>query len=227
MFSATCHTCKMLSSATDAITQASLAFHAKSATFAVWPPWMKRSSGGPSSASSVVCSSPILERSHTLSRRSRLAEARMVSLKGDHCTWYTSSVCASNECSLVFRLRMSHSATVLSAEPVASRNSEKGLKARQLISLVCASTTWFARSRQESRESQIISLQSSPTEPKSCGWWQWNPTSSTTLVWPVYVSLASRMCDDLVPWVMSHAQTRESSEPDNRSPCSWGLHASP
>jgi len=42
----------MLSSATEAITQSSLGFQLKSLILEVWPPWMKRSSGGPSAASS-------------------------------------------------------------------------------------------------------------------------------------------------------------------------------
>lgn len=43
----------MLSSATDAIihSPASSGFQALSETLLVWPPWMKRSSGGPSSTS--------------------------------------------------------------------------------------------------------------------------------------------------------------------------------
>ena len=44
----------------------------------------------------------------------------------------TSSVCPSSEWSFVLSERMSHSATVLSAEPVARMYSEKGLKATQL-----------------------------------------------------------------------------------------------
>ena len=44
------------------------------------------SSGGPSSESSVVCSSPILLKSHTWSLRSVPLDARIVSLCGDHCT---------------------------------------------------------------------------------------------------------------------------------------------
>ena len=49
-------TCRMLSSATEAMTQSSEGFQAKSETLDVWPPWMNSSSGGPSSASSGVCS---------------------------------------------------------------------------------------------------------------------------------------------------------------------------
>ena len=40
-------------------------------------------------------------------------------------------------------------------------------------------------SYRESRVSQIMSLQSSPTEPKSCGLCRCQATSSTTFVWPV------------------------------------------
>ncbi len=47
--------CRMLSSATEATTQSSDGFHAKSDTLLVWPPWMNSSSGGPSSASSGAC----------------------------------------------------------------------------------------------------------------------------------------------------------------------------
>ena len=79
-------TCMMLSSETEQMTHGSLGFHEKSEILAVWPPWMNRSSGGPSSASSADCSSPILERSHTWRRRSVPEEAKMVSLWGDHCT---------------------------------------------------------------------------------------------------------------------------------------------
>ncbi len=45
----------MLSSATEATTQSSEGFQAKSETLEVWPPWMNSSSGGPSSASSGDC----------------------------------------------------------------------------------------------------------------------------------------------------------------------------
>ena len=48
-------TCRMLSSATEATTQSSVGFHAKSDTFEVCPPWMNSNSGGPSSASSGDC----------------------------------------------------------------------------------------------------------------------------------------------------------------------------
>ena len=45
-----------------------------------------KSSGGPSSASSPDCSSPILLRSHTCRRLSVPLDAKIVSLCGDHCT---------------------------------------------------------------------------------------------------------------------------------------------
>ena len=93
---------------------------------------LTKSSGGPSSASSADCSSPILERSQTCRRRSVPEEARIVSLWGDHCTWKISSLCDSKLWSLSLRLRRSQSATVLSALPVARMNSLYGLKLRQL-----------------------------------------------------------------------------------------------
>lgn len=113
----------MLSSETEQITHGSFGFHEKSEIFAVCPPWINNSSGGPSSASSAVCSSPIFDRSHTCKRRSVPLDARIVSLCGDHCTWKISSLCDSKECSFNLRLRRSHSATVLSADPVARMNS--------------------------------------------------------------------------------------------------------
>lgn len=57
------HTCRMLSSATEAMTQSSDGFHAKSEILLVWPPWMNSSSGGPSSASSFVCKIQLTHRS--------------------------------------------------------------------------------------------------------------------------------------------------------------------
>lgn len=113
----------MLSSDTEQMTHGSLGFQEKSEIFAVCPPWMNNSSGGPSSASSAVCSSPIFDRSHTCKRRSVPLDARIVSLCGDHWTWKISSLCDSKECSFNLRLRRSHSATVLSADPVARMNS--------------------------------------------------------------------------------------------------------
>ncbi len=41
-------TCRMLSSDTEAMVQGSSSFQLRSDTLAVWPPWMKSSSGGPS-----------------------------------------------------------------------------------------------------------------------------------------------------------------------------------
>ena len=87
------HTWTILSSAAEAITQLSLGFQLKSVIFDVWPPWInnnyekkiknlkcfyfldkinsnkseKITSGGPSSASSGVCSAPIRATSLYLS----------------------------------------------------------------------------------------------------------------------------------------------------------------
>ena len=77
-------TCIILSSETEQITQGSLGFQEKSEIFAVCPPWINKSSGGPSSASSADCSSPIFDKSHTCRRRSVPEEAKIVSLCGDH-----------------------------------------------------------------------------------------------------------------------------------------------
>ena len=159
----------MLSSAHEAMSHSSLGFQAKSEILDVWPPWMNweklaslsnirewrhqikltRSSGGPSSASSVDWGSPIRLKSHTCSLRSPLDDARIVSLNGAHCTWYTWSRWPENVCNFEFRFLKSHKATVwittleswrtislahvhtLSAEPVARIHSLKGLKERQ------------------------------------------------------------------------------------------------
>lgn len=59
MLSAICQICMTLSSETEQITQGSLGFQEKSDILAEWPPWMKSSSGGPSTPSSSDCSSPI------------------------------------------------------------------------------------------------------------------------------------------------------------------------
>lgn len=71
-----------------------------------------KSSGGPSSASSGDCSSPILLKSHTCKRLSVPLDANIVSLCGDHCTWNISSLCDSKECNFNLRFRKSHNATV-------------------------------------------------------------------------------------------------------------------
>ena len=65
MLSAISQICRMLSSATLAMTHFSQGFHDSSDILAVWPPWTNSSSGGPSSASSSDCSSPILKGHNT------------------------------------------------------------------------------------------------------------------------------------------------------------------
>lgn len=60
--------------------------HLKSPTRLVWPPWMKSSSGGPSSASSGLCSSPMRLKLHTLTRLSAEHDPRMVSSNDAHWT---------------------------------------------------------------------------------------------------------------------------------------------
>jgi hypothetical protein len=66
----------------EAIVNSYVGCHAKSEILLVWPPCTNRSSGGPSSASSALCSSPILCSAHTLRRRSAPHEARIVGLSG-------------------------------------------------------------------------------------------------------------------------------------------------
>lgn len=119
----------MLSSAVLASIQGSAGFHAISEILLVWPPcmnWRRKfefarheidlialtsNSGGPSSISSGVCSFPILDRSHTSTRRSLPAVASTASLCGDHASWRISPLCARNSCSFLLGLRRSHRAT--------------------------------------------------------------------------------------------------------------------
>jgi len=88
------HTIAMLSSAELARVHVSDSPGAqqKSVGGAVCPPWTKSNSGGPSSASSGVCSWPMRLRSHMLIRRSEEAEANTVGECGDHAKWRTSCV---------------------------------------------------------------------------------------------------------------------------------------
>lgn len=82
--SAGCQICSTLSSATDAIVNSDVGCHAKSDILLVCPPCTKSSSGGPSSASSGDCSSPILCSAHMFNRRSAPQDARIVGLSGAH-----------------------------------------------------------------------------------------------------------------------------------------------
>lgn len=123
-------------------------------------------------------------KSQTCSRLSVPEEAKMVSLWGDHCTWKISSLCDSKLCSFSFKLRKSHRATVLSADPVAKINSEYGLKLRQFTSAVWASTVWEGLLGLLHRVSQIMSFWSSATDPNRLSCNKCHATSSTTAVWP-------------------------------------------
>lgn len=67
-------------------------------------------------------------------------------LCGDDWAWKISSLCDSNECNFYFKLRKYHSATYLSADPVAKMNYEYGLKLKQFTSVICASTVQLLRS---------------------------------------------------------------------------------
>jgi hypothetical protein len=75
------------------------------------------SSGGPSSASSSLCSCPMREVSHTRMRRSAPDEANTDSLNGAHDTAFTSSVWPRKEWTGTLVLRRSHMRTCLSVPP--------------------------------------------------------------------------------------------------------------
>lgn len=104
-------------------------------------------------------------------------------------------------------LRRSHSATVLSAEPVARIYSEYGLNERQLTSAECASIICEGLLAHDAeRVSQSISFLSSPTEPNMESWRRCQATSSTTAVWPLNMVMASRV-RPAVGWeLMFHKQ---------------------
>lgn len=145
----------MLSSAVLARHHSLFGFQLRSLGRAVCPPWTKRSSGGPSSWSSGVCSSPIWLMSQRLTRRSDDDDAKTVSEWGDQASWMTSSVCDSNEWSLAERLRRSQRPIVLSPEPVRSRFGDAGEKATALTSAVCASTACDGLTVESDRVSQL------------------------------------------------------------------------
>mmetsp|Transcript_28063 Transcript_28063/g.72772 ORF Transcript_28063/g.72772 Transcript_28063/m.72772 type:complete len:219 (+) Transcript_28063:223-879(+) len=218
----------MLSSATDAIVHShtGFGFHAKSEILEVWPPWMNISSGGPSLASSSVCGSPILLTSQIMRRRSAPQELKIVSQCGLQHTWKISSVWWSSVCSGVARFRRSCSSTVLSAEPVMSTYSWKGLNARQFTSALCDSQLLLSP-LPLARVSQMRSCLSSPTEPNMVGCLQCHATSSTLPLWCAKVLSASNVLLPLLMSRMSHRQICLSSEPLSRWPSWRGLHARP
>lgn len=217
----------MLSSDTEHMTHESFGFHAKSDIFAVCPPWMNNNSGGPSSASSLVCSSPIRLKSQMFSLRSVPLDAKMVSLCGDHCTWNISSLCEVNVCNFTLILRKSHRATVLSAEPVAKMYSENGLKDKQFTSAKWASTTWAGLFVSLDLVSQIIRVWSSETEPNNDSCNKCQATSSTTEVCPVNVDNASMVFSELTRSLISHKQMVWSSEALSKCPLKFAFHDKP
>lgn len=86
--------CTTLSSAALAIYQSmpSPKAQATSVGVVVCPPCTNNSSGGPSSASSGVCSRPMEAKSQIATRLSEDAEAKIVSCVGDHDTFNISSL---------------------------------------------------------------------------------------------------------------------------------------
>mmetsp|Transcript_7463 Transcript_7463/g.14765 ORF Transcript_7463/g.14765 Transcript_7463/m.14765 type:complete len:224 (+) Transcript_7463:135-806(+) len=223
MFSAICQTCRTLSSDTDAMTQSSLGLKARSLSLLVWPPWMKRSSGGPSSASSGVCSWPIRDRSQTLTRRSADEEPRIVpSPNGAQVTLKTSAVWPLKTERGSERLRRSHRLTSVSLEPVANTCSWQGLKAMEFTSilwassLVCAEPLAFF-----CLTSHTLTALSSPTLPTTLGSNMCQATSSTTSVWPQNLDTASTPTAPPAAF-RSHMHTSLSSPQLTRCP-SWDL----
>ena len=150
-------TCKTLSSAVLAKCHFAAGLQLISLGFEVCPPWTNINSGGPSSASSGVCSAPIWSRFQIWIRRSSEADAKWVPRWGDHATCVTGAEWDSNEWSLVEILRISHSATVwnvsydhvvrrrgptLSPDPVRRSHSLSGANETALISDLWALSPW-------------------------------------------------------------------------------------
>ena len=170
----------MLSSAAEHMTHGSDGFHEISLTRFVCPPCINNNSGGPSSASSGVCSFPILDKSQIITLLSLPALAKIGSSSGHHATVVTSSLCPSNECNLSFKLRKSHNATVLSDEAVRKTNSAEGLKEMELMGWEWPLTLWAGWEVEVERMSWIWMVRSSETEAKRESWRGWKETSLTT-----------------------------------------------
>lgn len=151
-------TCKTLSSAVLAKCHFAAGLQLISLGLEVCPPWTNINSGGPSSASSGVCSAPIWSRFQIWIRRSSEADAKWVPRWGDHATCVTCAEWDSKEWSLVEIFRISHNATVclvsldyhsrccgehtLSPEPVRRSHSLSGAKETALISDLWALSPW-------------------------------------------------------------------------------------
>src|ERR1700738_1312094 len=123
----------ILSSAAEHMTHGSLGFQDISLTRFVCPPCINNNSGGPSSASSGVCSWPIRDKSQITTRLSCPALAKMGSSWGLQETEVTSSRWPSKEWSFSLRFLRSQRATVLSVEAVRRTNSAEGLKGGGLV----------------------------------------------------------------------------------------------
>mmetsp|Transcript_72094 Transcript_72094/g.145025 ORF Transcript_72094/g.145025 Transcript_72094/m.145025 type:complete len:200 (+) Transcript_72094:381-980(+) len=194
---------------------------------------MKRSSGGPSSESSALCSSPMRLMSHTCTRRSAPQVPSTDSLNGAQFIWKTSCWCPSSTCKGSLKLRMSHNFTNESDDPVAKRKGSNLLKERQLISLAWASGTILDVTSPAWRESHMMSRLSSPTEPKISSLWLCHCTSSTTSVCPRRIAVAGTLTAPFLPFAtaaasrISQKQIRWSSDPLSRCHSLRGLHDKP
>jgi len=172
----------LFSSSTEAMTKFSFRHQLKSGTLALCPPCTNRSSGGPSSPSSAVYSSPILLKSQIMHLLSFEQLPKIHSLKGDHSMLNTSLVWPSKVCNLLLVFLRSQRPIVLSLDPVRNKYSLNGLKDIELISSKWA---WISLvgvlGFYLASQSRIV--RSSPTEPNKLGENLCHATSSTCPLW--------------------------------------------
>mmetsp|Transcript_20875 Transcript_20875/g.45181 ORF Transcript_20875/g.45181 Transcript_20875/m.45181 type:complete len:236 (-) Transcript_20875:291-998(-) len=132
------------------------------------------------------------------------------------------STCPSNTCTGAPILRTSQRATVVSVEPVASKNSLRGLKDTLFTSSEWAVTRVVgAAGALLSHKSSCLS---SPAEANMCAWCLDQSTSSTPAVWPWKVSSG---CTSTPASERSHKQTRLSSAPLSSRPSVCGFQLTP
>lgn len=124
----------MLSSAVEAIMSFSFGFHEISEMRSVWPPWTNSNSGGPSAFSSSVYCLSKRAMSHIITLLSCPDEAIRLLYILENRTLLMSLVCERRLNSLVLTLRISHTAQVVSAEPVTIKYWSNGEQSTLIIS---------------------------------------------------------------------------------------------
>ena len=179
----------MLSSATDAIIRFSFGFHDMSEIRSVCPPWTKRSSGGPSAFSSSVCYLSNLDMSHIITRLSWPEEAIKLLCILEKRTLLMSLVWPLRLNSFVLTLRISHTAQVLSADPVTMRYWSNGEQSTLITSPTCPSMELVGFLG--SLMSQILNFLSSPTVANMNSSKLFQATSSTIDPWASKLRTAS------------------------------------